>query len=778
MIRGETQLVLISTEEVPATFLRAIQQAQLQITTGRITDVEEFIEQLEPDLFVLYGVRGAVELSTLLDDDQLPYKPRLVIVAPGRELSKLRGLNREIVVGLLTEELPYPAIARKLLAFARSSSRAKQDLPDSANLRRSTPPLRAPEPSPLPAPATPLPPLAAPPGPPRAAVSRAPQITPPLPEPTPPAAPLAELSDTAFEALENLLSPEASERTPPPLPPIHHTAARAKTPTPPPLPVTSPAEEAPEPPPLDHAPPPDHEGAPQKPSARSTDLQAPRSPSPLVSPGIVAGPRKSSVYSPLVSAHTPRPPSPQPLTKDPQEVELTPESREPESLEPESLEPESLDSESLELESLESEPLSSGALEEEPWDQEEEPTTAELARELPLVGEPIASAAFSPRGEHFSQTTTPQSDGLTPAPAAPTLSPPQPELAPETIRSVTRSSHKGLWIGLGAALCGATLFFVLQKQSATSNEASALSDAKRTPAEPHAEAPPAPTPSSTGATPAPESAAEQAEAPAAPSNPPPGTASPFLVEEAKLPSCEDLLPTPPAPGRDPVAEASQQWKQAGQALVRGALSEAHQKMCLAVALHPESAALEGLALFALRSDAPQAALQWLERAQAVRPADREGQLLHGDILSFLGQTDRSLELQLQALGLSAEDTSRRRGSAAHYLQTGRNHLKQGDLFSAERLLRRAVHLDPLSPVALTALAETSLKKNRLPAAQYFAEQALQVMETYPEAHLISGDIARAQEDLPGAQKHYERALALRPDFWVATLRLRELAASE
>jgi hypothetical protein len=99
-------------------------------------------------------------------------------------------------------------------------------------------------------------------------------------------------------------------------------------------------------------------------------------------------------------------------------------------------------------------------------------------------------------GDHVASTITSESMRnelrMTP-PSAFTAQTPPPELAPDTVRPVLRSSHKGVWVGLaaGAAITGGIAWFAFGRSSSPTERA------KPTPleaAQPHLEAPPAPPP--------------------------------------------------------------------------------------------------------------------------------------------------------------------------------------------------------------------------------------------------------------------------------------------
>lgn len=253
---------------------------------------------------------------------------------------------------------------------------------------------------------------------------------------------------------------------------------------------------------------------------------------------------------------------------------------------------------------------------------------------------------------------------------------------------------------------------------------------------------------------------------------------PLLVEEAEVKGCDALLEGFEQQMVDPVQEASLAWKDAREAIVKGNLALAERKMCEAVQLHKESAALEGLAMLYLTERAPKRALGYLERAEATRPETMELINLRGDILSQLGDAEGALAAWLKALKLEPDETARRRAAAREFDKQGQGHLRRGAVPQAERWFRRAAALDPTNILALNGLAEAFLQTERFAQAETMARRALDISEYNPQAHVVLGDVARQAGDLAAAKASYERALQVRSDHWVAKARLRELAKDQ
>lgn len=243
---------------------------------------------------------------------------------------------------------------------------------------------------------------------------------------------------------------------------------------------------------------------------------------------------------------------------------------------------------------------------------------------------------------------------------------------------------------------------------------------------------------------------------------------PFLVEEADVPSCEKLLGSAlPQPGADPVHEASVVWNAARKAIVEGKVDEAHRRMCEAIHLNPESVAMEGLAALYLRLGAPRQALGWLERAEKLRPGQKELVALRGDIYSQLGRNDEARNLWLGMLALQPEQERRIQAVSKDYSVDAGKSLRRGDRTLAEMWFRRAVVLDPQNVAAIMGLAKTFHRAGKRAHAKAFALRALAVSDVIPEIHVLLGEIALDEGNAAEAKKRFERALEVRPGFFPA-----------
>ncbi len=295
-----------------------------------------------------------------------------------------------------------------------------------------------------------------------------------------------------------------------------------------------------------------------------------------------------------------------------------------------------------------------------------------------------------------------------------------------------------------------------------------------------------------GAPPAPPGAASSdAPAAAAPATPSEGGATPkaaapaglderFIVEnpwkipETPLPSCDELAPGVAATSADRVAEASPHWAEARRLIVKGDARAAAAAMCRAVAINPESPALEGLTSLYVMSGSPTLAVGFANRALAVRPADRETKNLRGDAFSQLGRADEALVDWLAAIGLRPDEAVRRAAESKNYALEAKRAERRGDLPKAAQYFRRAVGLDPKNIMATSGLAGLLLRQEHLEQAATFAVYALREFELLPDAHVVLGDVSAKKGDAAGARRAYQRALSIRPDYWDAEMKLRAL----
>jgi Flp pilus assembly protein TadD len=220
-------------------------------------------------------------------------------------------------------------------------------------------------------------------------------------------------------------------------------------------------------------------------------------------------------------------------------------------------------------------------------------------------------------------------------------------------------------------------------------------------------------------------------------------------------------------GNDAVHEASVLWTSARSAIVAGHLDDANLLMCQAVALNPESAALEGLAQHYLRQGSYKNALLWADRVEAIRPGQMEMGNLRGDLFAFMGQIDKAREVWLKTLNIAPTELARMAPISKDYSIEAGRHLRRGDLAQAEVFFRRAIGLDSENLTAMIGLAKVYQRLTRTAQARAFCLMALTVSSEIPEVHVQLGELALAAGDMVEAKSRFESALAVRPDFFPA-----------
>jgi len=879
-------VVLVSVGADSAALIDEIEKKGLRVVSCPFADAEEAIEREKPLLVVLHGARGAVELSTMLEDAVDP--PQVAVVAARADLGTLMGLNRDIVVSLLATELTEKTVAARLEAVARQRAKTlgltlnlaarRMSLGPRPSLPRPPPTqvstgtsapnlvLEAPTPDVLAAAKTP-PGSAVAPAHPGARASRLQGGTaiglpaapgrpepPPVPQRPRPAEPFPLAAPGPTDQLsQSLLLSEIPEPAKPPGPPPRPAPPRpVGTPEPPTaLESDSPVAESISPSSIESLEPREPTTtaviaplAPALPRFEPSELLAESGLDESIGPELRAAlpfrsPEPELPSAPLLpkvgpdtgtadtedvlEAHPHRPPTPDletlppppPRDEDDEDLALPllRPSRPP--LQDATSDdfgatmlaevtmpaiPGSLAAEALALARLKSEPnhpipepppVPAGDDDDDdratvtgdpsPYLQVATVQSAPIQPPLPLATEKPANrswagaavlllavgagASYIKWGMPKPPTPSVSGEPEPSVPAADTLTPPPP---------VTESAEPAL----AAAPSEPSAIAPAEASAAAAAEAAPTPSATPTAEEPAPEEPATPAePTPTAATTPPATAASAAPATTSAGTTEPAVLldNPFATPDANLPGCEVLAPgARPTPGDDPIAEASEYWAQARKGIVKGDIEGAARAMCTAVAINPQSPAAEGLArLYTLAHSSAQA-LTWVDRAIQLAPSNRELLLLRGDAKSQLGRQEEAVSDWLEAMGIKPDETKRRTSQAAEYANVAREEKARSDFAKAEQFYRRALGFEETNLIALTGMAETLYARKLYDQAGTFAVRALAVFEPVPEAYLVLGDVAVAKNDPARARAAFERALAIRPDFWPAKKRLREL----
>ncbi len=255
----------------------------------------------------------------------------------------------------------------------------------------------------------------------------------------------------------------------------------------------------------------------------------------------------------------------------------------------------------------------------------------------------------------------------------------------------------------------------------------------------------------------------------------PAAKDPFLVVDRKKPSCETLLngQVPPS-GPDIEHDAAVIWGKARKLIVRGKVDEAHRRMCEAVAINPQSAAVEGLAGLYRDMFSVEQAEVWAKKAEELRPGQRETMLLMGDIYGMRGELEKARETWLSALKMENATKSQIRALSRDYSTSAGKQLVAGGLVKAEIWYRRAAIIDDQNFAALMGLANTFMRSARPKYALAFAYRVLDMSELVPEMQVLVGEVAADVGDKEEARTRFEKALSIRSDFYPAKRGLLKL----
>lgn len=832
---GSVRVLLVSAGASPDALVAELERLGVEITPCSFVDAEEHLETDPPDLVALAGALGAVELANMIDD--LEDGPRMVIVAERKELAKLRGLNREVVVSLFAMETTEKVVGQRIESLARRAARRRDHKAAEPALVKKTS----------------------------------------LGLPT--AAQVGKLEIKKGEAPPRSRGPAISEQGPPPSSGKHSGSDPEPFQAPEPPPV--------EPPPIQASVPEPSSPEPRKmPEVRAAESAAKGPPPPKASKIGGVDPAKAVSTTGAQKPQLPERPSPlrsakeeaersimvidedllESILPDPPEenipelsilsmISIAPDPEDAPVSYPPTLPPAAkaqssgaltlklaaapgeldiadaedalanIDSVKLEItqDLVEHAQKEMGGAKPMPQESEESrvdasssPDSAETAPEMEAhaarvtasqLGEPSSlgmdqTIAFSDLkasfGEFGDDEPTKVADVEEERVAGAEVEVHETKSAkvsaPETQLSVASAPRRkgsgagafGIVAVVGAGLVGLIgvqsgwfgekpLGDVPEAKNATATAAPAQPEAAKE-AESEGEMKP------TEAPPEPSAASPSTDAPsteAAPDAPPDGRVplapaggdlldNPFKRDDAKASTCEELLKgSAPVKGSDPVSEASAVWDKARAAIVGGKLQEAHLHMCQAVAINPESAAVEGLAAHYLSLGSYAEAQRWANQAEALRPGQKDIGNLMGDVYAMMGEVEKARDTWLNLLNIKADESSRLAPISKDYSVEAGRHLRRGDLIRAEIFFRRAVILDPENLNGIIGLAKVYHRMGMPDYARAFCYMSLKLSDVIPEVHVLLGELALTEGNKEEARSRFERALAVRPDFFPA-----------
>lgn len=792
---GSVRVLLVSAGASPDALVTELERLGVEITPCSFADAEEHLETDPPDLVALAGALGAVELANMIDD--LEDGPRMVIVAERKELAKLRGLNREVVVSLFAMETTEKVVGQRIESLARRAARRRDQksaepapanktsmgLPMAAHVgtlevKRGEPPPR----------------------------SRGPAVSDQGPDsPGAKEGVQTELLPTKEKPLPKAetaeVRPEPPRRKPP--------SALKDEPAPKGLPLPSGA----------HTPTPSKEGQLLSRSAREEAEQSimvidedllesirpdpPDGPIPEISVlsliSVVPDPEDAPVSHPPTL-----PPAAKAQSSRARDFNLSASPGELDIGDAESA-LENLDSPNLEI----TQDLVLHAQKEMGSSKPELPADEGVSLGGEKAAPEMSSSSDEPVRATGGETPDPKiavspdekvSHEKVSAKEPPASSVNEGLGRPDKVaHGVATERKKGGGKAFGLIAAAGVLFGGVYAVSSGKLGGSAkgnAGDAATVTDSPEA-APLRAAPADIAgenASPgeelqqlqqeddaaqldeqAPENEVstpdEQApveEGPPAPRSRESALENPFEREEADAPTCDELLGSAaPVEVADPISKASAAWDKARAAIVGGKLVDAHKYMCEAVSINPESAALEGLASTYLNMGAYSEALRWANKADSLRPGQMDIGNLKGDVYAMMGDVEKARDTWLNLLNIGPDQMSRVGPISKDYSVEAGRHMRRGDLVRAEIFYRRAVILDPENQSGLIGLAKVYHRLEMPAYARAFGEMSLKLSDVIPEVHVLLGELALAEGRQEEARRRFERALAVRPDFFPA-----------
>lgn len=180
--------------------------------------------------------------------------------------------------------------------------------------------------------------------------------------------------------------------------------------------------------------------------------------------------------------------------------------------------------------------------------------------------------------------------------------------------------------------------------------------------------------------------------------------------------------------------------------------------------------LHMLGLLALQAARPEAAVDLIGRAIALREGNATFHNNIGEAFRYLGRLDEAAAHFTRAIDLEP-------GAAEGHMNLGNVLKQQGRLDEAIGKYARALELRPDYAEAHVNLGGALMQARPAEAADQF-RQALALNPNFPEALMNLGIVLQNGGDLGGAIAQYRRALALRPNYAVAHFNLANALLEE
>lgn len=203
------------------------------------------------------------------------------------------------------------------------------------------------------------------------------------------------------------------------------------------------------------------------------------------------------------------------------------------------------------------------------------------------------------------------------------------------------------------------------------------------------------------------------------------------IDPVSAKGCEDLVDV--SAGASATAfKFSQAFKAAKLAMLRGEVDAAHQAFCQASLLSkPNAPVLTGLAQVLLIKGDLTAALEAADQLLRLKHESASAMNLRGDILIRMGEVDEALNAWMSAAGATRLSAILKANLFRASDQSAREALQAGDLARADRLLRRALAIEPGNAEIAARLALVLHKNENDRAARLWLRYASSLDADHP-----------------------------------------------
>jgi Flp pilus assembly protein TadD len=211
------------------------------------------------------------------------------------------------------------------------------------------------------------------------------------------------------------------------------------------------------------------------------------------------------------------------------------------------------------------------------------------------------------------------------------------------------------------------------------------------------------------------------------------------IEPVTTKQCKDLVEAPAGAG---AYRFSQALETAQRSMVRGQVDAAHDAFCEASLLsEPAPAVLTGLAQVLLVKSDLRGALAAAEQLVAISPTSATAHNLRGDILIRMGKVDAAKLAWTRAAKATTFSQILRSNIARASHQAAKLAMRGGDLARADRMLRRALAMDPSDVIAAAKLAMVLHKNGKDKAARLWLGYAESLDPSHAQVRRVAAALS-------------------------------------